>query len=379
MHRAQIRASVHLFDRIEVSIMKRTSDNLARPIDRRAFVSAAGLTMAGAAALLSGCSGAPAASGSGPAGSTAADAGSAEAEAAGVAVRVASLKGPTSIGLVSFMDQAADPDAFANTYDFQIMTAADEILPLVIKGDIDIALIPANAASVLYNKTEQGITCLDINTLGVLSVVTGDASVTAFEDLAGRTVYLTSKGTTPEYTMNFLLDSAGIADQVTLEFKSEAAEVVSVLAADATAVGVLPQPFVTAALAKNDALSAPIDLNDVWAAYAAEGSQMVTGVTVCRNEFLEASPEAVSEFLDAQAASVDAVNADPAAAAPLVVEAGIIDAEAVAEKAILGCHLVCVTGAEMEAALSGYLEVLHSADPSSVGGELPASGFYYEA
>ncbi len=348
-----------------------------QPMNRRSFVAAAGLGIASITAALAGCSGSTDDTGStagsaAPAGST----GSAAATE-GVEVRVASLKGPTSIGLVTFMDQAKNPDMFTNSYDFQIMTAADEILPLVIKGDIDIALIPANAASVLYNKTEGGIVCLDINTLGVLSVVTGDTSVASFADLAGRTVYLTGKGTTPEYTMNYLLDAAGIADSVTLEFKSEAAEVVSVLAADPAAVGVLPQPFVTAALTKNEALSAPIDLNDVWTEYSAEGSQMVTGVTIARRAFAEEHEQAIAEFVISQTASVETVNDDPEAAAPLVVEAGIIDAEPVAAKAIPNCHLVCVTGEEMTEALSGYLDVLHNADPASVGGALPETDFYY--
>lgn len=356
--------------------MKRIADTANKPIGRRAFAAAAGLGIMSAASALAGCAGS---SPDGSSAGSAAPAGSSgEAPAEGIEVRVASLKGPTSIGLVSFMDLAATGEgAYVNTYDFQIMAAADEILPSVIKGDIDIALIPANAASVLYSKTEQGVTCLDINTLGVLSVVTGDASVASFPDLAGRTVYLTGKGTTPEYTMNYLLDAAGIADSVTLEFKSEATEVVSVLAADPSAVGVLPQPFVTAALAKNEALTAPVDLNDIWAEYAAEGSQMVTGVTIARREFADAHPEAIAEFVIAQAASVATVNDDPAAAAPLVVEAGIIEAEAVAAKAIPSCHLVCMTGEEMTEALSGYLDVLYDADPSSIGGALPDTDFYY--
>ena len=345
---------------------------------RRTFLAAAGMGVTGAVAALAGCSDSTAGAGSTSAGSSASAAGSAEEEPVeSVEVRVASLSGPTSIGLVSFMELAKDAERYDNTYTFNIYKAADEILPQVIKGDIDIALIPANAASVLYNKTEQGIACIDINTLGVLSVVTGDASVASFEDLAGRTVYLTGKGTTPEYTMNYLLNAAGIADSVTLEFKSEATEVVSTLAADASAVGVLPQPFVTAALAKNDALIAPVDLTDVWAQYADEGSQMVTGVTVVRREFAEAHEQAVVEFLTAQAASVATVNDDPAAAAPLVVEAGIIESEAVAETAIPNCHLVCLTGEEMKDALSGYLEVLHAASPEAVGGTMPEDNFYF--
>ena len=326
---------------------------------------------------LTGCGATSTASGS--AGSTAGS----TASNSSTNVRVASLKGPTTIGLVHFIDKAASKDSdLANTYSFTLSTAADEVLPSLIKGDIDIALIPANAASVAYSKTKGGITCLDVNTLGVLSVVTGDASVTSLKDLAGKTVYLTGKGTTPEYVMNYLLGAAGIADNVTLEFKSEATEVVSVLAPDPTAVGVLPQPFATAALVKNQTLAAPIDLTEAWdevSEQTGDDSQLVTGVTVVRNEFLDEHPEAVEEFLKGQSASVDYVNEHPDKAAKLVVEQGILESEAVAQKAIPVCHLVCLTGKELKQALAGYLEVLYQADASSVGGALPADDFYYQA
>ena len=356
---------------------------MAQEISRRGFVTAGAGVLGLAGAALAGCSGASPQKAS----SASVSSGSAD-KSEPVEVRVASLKGPTTIGLAEFINRADLPGTEggpSNTYTFTMSTAADEILPKLIKGDVDIALIPANAASVVYNKTKGDITCLDINTLGVLSVVTGDASVKQFADLAGRTVYLTGKGTTPEYVMNYLLDAAGIADSVTLEFKSEAAEVVSVLAADANAVGVLPQPFATAALVKNQALSSPIDLTDVWDAVqeadlarADKPSKLVTGVTVVRDEFLEANREAVWEFIAGQRSSVQYVGGNPGDAAALVVEQGIIDSEAVAAKAIPNCHIVCLTDAEMRDALSGYLEVLYDADPASVGGALPDDDFYYE-
>ena len=282
-----------------------------------------------------------------------------------VEVRVASLKGPTSIGLVAFMDKASlEQTGLTNTYDFQVYGTADEVLP-------------KDVSSVLYNKTQGAIQALDINTLGVLSIVTGDASVAEFTDLAGRTVYLTGKGTTPEYVMGYLLDRAGITDAVTLEFKSEAAEVVSALAADPSAVGILPEPYKTAALAKNDSLSSPVALSDVWDSLATDGSRMVTGVTIVRREFAENNAQTVEEFLAQQESSVDVVKADPATYAQSVVNHGIIDAAPVAEKAIPGCNLVCLTGDDMKAALSGYLDVLSQFDASSVGGTLPGDDFYY--
>ena len=327
---------------------------------RRGFASA---LAAGALSLaLVGCGGGSARTGS-AAGSAATDGAGAAAEP--VEVHIASLKGPTSIGLVQFMDQVAD-GATDNEFDFAISAAADEIVPKVIQGDVDIALVPANVASVLYNKTDGAVQVIDINTLGVLSVVTGDADVTSFGDLAGRTVYMTGKGTTPEYVMNYLLERAGLTGQVTLEFKSEPTEVLSALLAAPSAVGVLPEPFKTAAIAKSEGkLSAPVNLTDVWDELAGDtGSRLLTGVTVVRRAF-------------AEEASVKAVNAAPADWAQAVVDAGIVDNATIAEKAIPGCMLVCQTGKDMKAALSGYLRVLSDADASAVGGKLPADDFYY--
>lgn len=105
---------------------------------------------------------------------------------------------------------------------------------------------------------------------------------------------------------------------------------------------------------------------------------MVTGVTVVRNSFLEEHPEAVSEFVSEHSMSVANVNADPAAAAPLVVEKGIIDNEAIAKKAIPACNLVCYSGKQMKNMLSGYLQVLYEQNPTSVGGALPKDDFYLQ-
>ena len=291
-----------------------------------------------------------------------------------VTVRVASLKGPTTIGLVSGIpteDASTEPAEGSTgiTYSYTISGAADQVLPLVIQGETDIALVPSNVASVLYNKTSGGIRVIDVNTLGVLSVVTGDVSVEQFEDLAGHTVYLSGQGASPEYTLNYLLDQAGIKDQVTIEFKSEHSECAAAIQADPTAVAILPEPFTTA-----------VSLTDVWDRYAGgSGSQFVMGVTIARSEFVDDHPEAISDFLSRHAQSVDTVNGDPAAAAPLVVKAGIVASEAIAEKAIPKCNIVCTTGEDMRSALSGYLQVLYDADASSVGGALPGDDFYYVA
>ena len=298
----------------------------------------------------------------------------------GKLIRVASLKGPTSLGLLFLMDKANKGET-ANTYEFRMATGADEILPLMVKGDLDIALIPANVASILYHKTQGGVEVIDINTLGVLYMVSGEDGLTDFMDLKGKTIYLTGKGTTPDYVLQYLLNANGMSvDDVTLEYKSEATEVASVLAEDPTAIGLLPQPFVTAACMQNDALKVIFDLNDEWnKVQGASGSSMVTGVTVVRKEFLEENEEAVKAFMEEHKASAEAINADPATGAALAVEAQIVAKEPIAQQAIPGCNITYMDKSDMKQALSGYLDVLFHQDSQSIGGGLPESDFYYDA
>ena len=295
-----------------------------------------------------------------------------------VVVRIGSLKGPTSMGLVELMDKAEKDEALCN-YEFTMVTAADELLGKMVSGDLDIALVPANVASVLYNKTQGGISVIDINTLGVLDIVASDSSIQSIADLKGKTLYLTGKGTSPDYVIRYLLSENGLSESdVTLEYKSEPTEVAAVLKEQPDAIGLLPQPFVTAACAQNEKLSIVLDLTKEWEALQGEGgSRLVTGVTVVRNEFLKENPPVIDTFLTELAASAAFANEKPEEASQLIAAAGIIEKAPVAQKALPYCNIVCLTGEEMKSALSGYLQVLFDQDAKSVGGKLPGDEFYY--
>ena len=257
----------------------------------------------------------------------------------------------------------------------------DEVTPNLVQGNVDIAAVPANLASVLYNNTEGGVQVLAINTLGVLYIVESGDTVQSVEDLRGRTIYASGKGATPEYALNYILSENGIdpSADVTIEWKSEHAECLSALLAEEGAVAMLPQPFVTTAQTKSDAIRVALDLTEEWDALQAEAgapSALLTGVVVARKSFVEENPEAVAAFLDHYKASVDYVNANTAEAAQLVGQYDIVTAE-VAEKALPACNIVYIDGEEMKEKLSGYLAVLLEQNPQSVGGQLPADDFYY--
>ena len=293
-------------------------------------------------------------------------------------VRVGSLKGPTSMGLVSLMDKASKGET-ANVYEFTMAGKADELVGKIANGDLDIALVPANVASVLYNKTQGNVTVLDINTLGVLYVVASDDSITSMADLKGRSIYMTGKGTTPEYVMNYLLKGNGLStSDVDLQFKSEATEVASLLKEDSSAIGVLPQPFATAACIQNPDLKTVLELTEQWNLLNKDtGSMLVTGVTLVRSDFLRENQAPVAEFLEEHAQSALFATEHVEEAAELIAAQGIVEKAPIAQKALPYCNIVCLTGQEMKDALSGYLSTLMEQDPKSIGGQLPGDDFYY--
>ena len=290
------------------------------------------------------------------------------------AIRVGALKGPTAMGMVRMIS-----DGGVNRY--TLAGSADELTPMLIKGELDVACVPANLAAVLYNKTEGQIVTLAVNTLGVLYIVeNGGESVQSMEDLKGKTIVAAGKGSTPEFGLRYLLEQNGLDPDrdVAVDWKSEHAECVAALAAGTADIALLPQPFVTVAQGKLENLRVALDLTEEWDALD-NGSAMVTGVAVARRDLVEERPELVDKFLMEYAESVEWVHENTAGAAELVAQNGIIESPAIAEKALPRCNIVCLTGQEMYEKLSGYLQVLAEAAPESVGGVLPRDDFYYGA
>ena len=289
-------------------------------------------------------------------------------------LRIAGLKGPTTMGLVNLLSMEKNGTA-AMDYDLQLYGAADEIVPKLIKGNLDMAAIPANLAATLYQKTNGGIQVLAVNTLGVLYVVEKGDTVHSFADLKGRTILSTGKGTTPEYVLRYLLTKNGL-DPDKIEYYSEASEVTAQMAATKKdAIAVLPQPYVTAAQMKDSELRVVLDLTKEWNKVC--DTQLITGVTVVRTAYAEDHPDVVQAFLNDYEKSVNAANTDIDGTAALCEEIGVVAKAAIAKKALPKCNIVYRRGEEMKKDISAYLQVLYDASPAAVGGKLPGDNFYW--
>ena len=299
-------------------------------------------------------------------------------EADNTVIRIGAMSGPTAMGMVKLMSDSEN-GLTDNTYDFaDLATDASAFVAPIAQGELDIAAVPANLASAIYNKTNGGIKVLAVNTLGVLNLVERGETLESIKDIAGRKVYATGQSAVPEYVIRNILKGIGIDPDkdVELHWCSDTTEALSFLKSEAGAAAILPQPFATAAAAQIEDLRIVQDLNDAWAELDT-GCEITTGVTVVRTEFAEAHPEAVETFLKEYSASAAFTSENIDEAASLIEKYGIVAKAPLAKKALPACHIVCLTGSEMKAALQGFLQVLYDQKPEAVGGKLPGDDFYY--
>lgn len=294
-----------------------------------------------------------------------------------VTIRIGALKGPTGLGMLQLMQEANDGE---KPYEFTLAGAADELTGKITTGELDAVALPTNSAAALYNKTEGQLQIAMVNTLGVLYLVTyGDTEINSIADLAGKTVYSSGQGTVAEYAFNYILSANGLeaVKDVTVEYKTEHAEIATLMAAGQADIAVLPQPFVTQATSQNPDLKVALNLTEEWDKAADSASILTMGCLVVRKDFAEENKDAFNAFLDDYKESVEFVNANPAEAAVISGEVDLIGA-AVAEKAIPECNIVYIDGDEMKEKLPGFLQILYDANPQSVGGAMPGDDFYYE-
>lgn len=295
-------------------------------------------------------------------------------------VKIGALKGPTALGMVGLMEKNEQGEA-ANQYQFTLAGAPDEIVGKVVSGELDIAAVPTNLAATLYNKTEGGVKLAALNTMGVLYILEKGDTIQSVQDLEGKTIYATGQGATPEYALNLVLSKNGLTpgENVTVEYKQEHAEIVPLLASGEAQIALLPQPFVTSVLMKDDTVRVALDLTEEWDKATNSESGLTMGCVIVQRTFAEENPEALNRFLEEYKGSVDETNGSGTMAhAAELSEKYDIMPKAVAEKAIPECNIVFAEGDEMKKIASGFLQVLFEAEPKSVGGKLPGDDFYYK-
>lgn len=290
-------------------------------------------------------------------------------------VNLSMLAGPTSVGAINMVEESKNGESnFA--INESVDGAPDALVPKLVSGQADLAIIPANLAATLYNKTEGKVKVLATNSLGVLYVVTnGDVEINSIEDLANYEgeILASGKGATPEIAINKILEANGYSsDNLNINYLAQANEAAQKLIADEAKVAILPEPMVSSVLLKAEDAKVAIDLNELYE--KAAGYPIISSVLVGRSEYLDTID--VDKLLERFKNSIEKAKSNPDQTATLLEKYDIMPAP-VAKKAIPNLALEYIDGDELKEMMAKHLEDLNNTNPQLIGGSIPEDDFYF--
>ena len=287
------------------------------------------------------------------------------------------LSGTTGVGIAPMINDVKKGNAALN-YNIEVASSADMINPGLIQGEVEIAALPTNVASVLYNKTGGKVMVAAINTKGVLYLLENGETVKSFADLKGKTVYLPGQGSNPEYIFRYLVEKNGlvVGKDVMIDYTyGSPDELATAITSGLVSLAVLPEPKVTAIKSQNASVRSALDFTAEW--NKVSDGELVQGCIVVQKSFAEEHPAELAQFLKDYETSINFVNNNIEEASAMIEAAGIIPKAPLAKKALPACNICFMAGEEMQASLNSFFKVLFDMAPPSIGGALPDDGIYY--
>lgn len=284
--------------------------------------------------------------------------------------KIAALKGPTSLGAIMILDKYNDD------YEFNCYAQTDALLSNLANGSIDIALLPANLAATLYNKANN-IKVIDVNTLIVLQFISNNKEINKLEDLKGKTLYSIGKNTLVETILEIILQKKNInIKDINIQYKSEAAEVISTILKEKDAVGLINEPQASIAQEKYPNLIINMNVDTIWKEIFGTDKNAITGVAVATKSFIDNNKNKVDTFLQRHKESIDFVNNNTEKAAQIWREK-IDDNLIINKNSIKNSNIFYIDGQDMKSQLKNFYKLFAQYNYSLISNKIPDDEFYY--
>ena len=265
--------------------------------------------------------------------------------------------------------------------EYEMFATPQELLPKMIKKEIDIGFMPVNVAAKVYDSTNHKIICCGITGEGNLALITKNKNIKALKDLIGKTVFVAGLGATPEYITKYILEKEGIVlnDEkgIFLDFSLPTNQIVPELLAGKIDYAIVPEPFITIASEKSKNKINIIDLQkDYFLNYFAQNYPLT--VMVVRSDFAEENPDLLKTFLEQYKSALSWILDNPSDAGQLCEKFNYGLKKNVVEKSIPKSNYVFIPAVKGKLNIESLLQLFIEEDNSFLNGKLPEDDFYYK-
>ncbi len=194
----------------------------------------------------------------------------------------------------------------------------DELRAGLTSGQIQLSVVPIQAAARLYNKGFP-IRLANAMTNGLLYILTGDDSINAIADLMGKHVAVPFRGDVPEIIFGQLLTHHGLTDaNLTITYAGTPIEAMQLLLAGRVDAALTAEPASTAGITMakqaGKVLRRAINLQDAFGEMTGGAPAVPQAGLAVTQGFLDSNGDALPAILDVIKAATAEVVGDPAAA-----------------------------------------------------------------
>lgn len=264
------------------------------------------------------------------------------------------------------------------TVNYDLIKGSDLIVSKIMNKELDIAIVPSNLASIVYN---QGETYLigALSGFGNLYVVSRE-TIPSLEDLKGREITTIGKGLTPDIVFQYVLKSNNIdpLEDVTINYMGGATELAPAFLSKKAEIILAPEPMISTILSKDPTAKIQFSLNELFAEAARSDLGFPQTVLIIKKELLNNHPEFVNLFLDGYNNSVKWAISYPQELEKYGIEAGItIPTDILNKDSIKRMNLNFISGNQMKDVYMKYVNVLFEFEPKTIGGKLPNEGIFF--
>ena len=263
---------------------------------------------------------------------------------------------------------------------FQKYNTPQNLLPKLIKNEIDIAFLPLNVAVKTYNSSNHSIKMLCITGNGNIFLITTDQTVNKIADLQGIKITVAGQGATPDYLFRYILQENEISlkeKEIILDYSVPNAQIPALLIAGKIEYTVVPEPFVTIAKTKSKKVRIAVDFQEEYKFFSKKQQTYPLTVLVARKDFIQNNPALIEKFLNEYQKSYEWTIQNPSAAGKLCEELDFGLNANIIEKSISNANYTFVKARESKEQIQEFLQILMKLDTKTTGDKLPEEDFYY--
>jgi len=290
-------------------------------------------------------------------------------------IRIGILQGPTAISFVHLM--ANPPQIEGKRIKFIVKSDPQQIQALMLKNELEFAVLPTVMAANLYNK-KLNYSMVACPVWGTLYIVSNNADTQNIGDLTGQNISVFGQGATPDVLLQQFLEKNNI-DNVKIDYSfTNNNDLSMALLNDRVQIAVVSEPMVSMLQSKSTDIHVVNKLNLQEYFQNSDKDIFTQTAFVVRNEFSVEYPTTIHEICEAYSSSCNFVNEQPEKTAKLLVDYQIVTNEAIALASLPFCNIRYVASFAIEQEIKKYLEIFHEFNPATIGGKMPDRNFIYQ-